>query len=263
MARTAEDTLMLLDVIAGFDPTDPTSADGGTTSRRAPSLRTLAGAVSRMRVGVLREYFGGSTEADVTSCVRDAVKMLGRLVRRVEDVTLPHADEIVPAWSAICLAEASAYHAQTLAKQPQDYGDLVRDRLQVGLAVPAVEYLQAQRVRRKVTRAVAALFERVDLLVLPSMLTEAPTIEAATSTHGSWDVLKDRIRATAPGNLTGLPAVSVPCGFTTSGLPVGLQIMGPHFADRAVLAAAHVYEQHAGWSTRRPRVNDASTVSRR
>jgi aspartyl-tRNA(Asn)/glutamyl-tRNA(Gln) amidotransferase subunit A len=180
------------------------------------------------------------------------------VVRSVEDVVLPHADEIVPAWSAICVAEASAYHAQTLTRQPQDYGDLVRDRLQVGLAVPAVEYLQAQRVRRTITRAVTALFDRVDLLVLPSMLAEAPTIEAATSTHGSWDVLKDRIRATAPGNLTGLPAVSVPCGFTTSGLPVGLQIMGRHFADRTVLAAAHVYEQYAGWSSRRPDLGAAS-----
>ena len=263
MARTAEDALIILDAIAGFDPADPTSADRRTSGGRAPSLRALAGTVSRMRVGVLREFLGGSTETDVVSRVRDAVTALGRLVRSVEDVTLPHADEIVPAWTAICVAEASAYHAQTLARQPEDYGDLVRDRLQVGLAVPAVEYLQAQRVRRTITRDVAALFERVDLLVLPSMLTEAPTIASATSTHGSWDVLKDRIRATAPGNLTGLPAVSVPCGFTTSGLPVGLQIMGPHFADRTVLAAAHVYEQHAGWWTRRPRLDAGPTAAPR
>lgn len=115
-----------------------------------------------------------------------------------------------------------------------------------------MEYLQAQRVRRTVTDAMAALFERVDLLVLPSMLTEAPTIEAATSTHGSWDVLMDRIRSTAPANLAEMPAASVPCGFTTSGLPVGLQIIGPHFADWMVLAAAHAYEQHTGWTKRRP-----------
>jgi len=257
MARTAEDASMLLDAIAGFDQADPTSANLGRG--RPQSLRTLARNVRRLRVGVLREFLGGSTEADVASCVRAAATTLGRLVRSVEEVALPHADEIVPAWSAICVAEATAYHQHTLARQPEDYGDLVRDRLQVGLAVPAVEYLQAQRVRRTITGDLAALFERVDLLVLPSMLTEAPTVEAATSTHGSWEVLKDRIRATAPANLTGLPAVSVPCGFTTSGLPVGLQIVGPHFADRTVLAAAHVYEQEAGWSTRRPSLPGAAS----
>lgn len=258
MARTAEDAAILLAAVAGFDPADPTSVNPGRTGGRPRSLRTLSGTVRRLRVGVLREFLGGSTEADVASCVRAAVTALGRLVRSVEEVALPHADEIVPAWSAICIAEATAYHEQTLARQPEDYGDLVRDRLQVGLAVPAVEYLQAQRVRRTITGEIAALLTRVDLLVLPSMLTEAPTIEAATSIHGSWDVLKDRIRSTAPCNLTGLPAVSVPCGFTTSGLPVGLQIVGRHFADKIVLAAAYVYEQEAGWSTRRPALEGAT-----
>ncbi len=249
MARTAEDAALLLDTIAGFDPADPTSAD--TSKRRRKSFRTLAREVGRLRVGVFGEFLGRGTAADITAAVRAAVAGLEPLVGTVEDVALPHAEEIVSAWSAICFAEASAYHEPTLARRPEDYGDLVRERLQVGLAAPAVQYLQAQRVRRTIMKAFATLFERVDLLVLPTMLAEAPTI-AATGATGSWIALMERIRSTAPFNLTGLPAVSVPCGFTDSGLPVGLQIVGPHFADRTVLAAAHVYERAMRWWKRRP-----------
>jgi aspartyl-tRNA(Asn)/glutamyl-tRNA(Gln) amidotransferase subunit A len=256
MARTSEDAAILLEAILGFDAADPTSALRRPAEGRERPLRALARDVRRLRVGVVREFLGGGTQPDIASRVAAAVEALGPLVRSVDDVSLPHADELVPAWTAICVAEAAAYHERTLAQHPEDYGELVRDRLLAGLAVPAVEYLQAQRVRRTVTRAFAALFERVDLLVLPSMLAEAPTIEAATSTHGAWQVLMDRIRSTAPANLTGLPAVSVPCGFTSSGLPVGLQLVGRHFADRMVLAAAHAYERRSGWTTRRPAVSD-------
>ncbi len=249
MARTAQDAALLLDAIAGFDPADPTSAHGSKGRRK--SFRTLTHAVDRLRVGVVGEFLGSGTAADVAATVRAAVTALEPLVATVEDVVLPLAEEIVPAWSAICFAEASAYHEPTLARRPEDYGDLVRERLQVGLAVPAVQYLQAQRVRRMIIREFATLFERVDLLVLPAMLAEAPTI-ASTGASGSWIALMERIRSTAPFNLTGLPAASVPCGFTDSGLPVGLQIVGPHFADRTVLAAAHVFEQATGWWKRRP-----------
>ncbi len=258
MARTVEDAALLLEAIAGSDPADPTSVDVRKGTGRRTSLRALAQDVRRLRVGVPGEFLRGSTEPNVAARVRAAVKVLEPRVRAVENVALPHAEEIVPAWSAICAAEATAYHEQTLARQPEDYGDLVRHRLQAGLVVPAAAYLQAQRLRRTIIKEFAALFERIDLLVLPAMLTEAPTIGAATSAHGSWEVLRDRIRSTAPFNLTGLPAVSVPCGFTDSGLPVGLQIVGPRFADRTVLAAAHVYEQEAGWWTRRPELESVT-----
>ncbi len=250
MARTAEDAALLLDAIEGFDPADPTSAHAPQGRRK--SFHTLAREVRRLRLGVFGEFLGG-TASDIAAAIRAAVAALESLVGTVEDVAMPHIDEIVPAWSAICFAEASAYHETTLARRPEDYGDLVRERLQVGLALPAVQYLQAQRVRRTIIGEFAALFERVDLLVLPTLLAEAPTI-AATSASGSWIALMERIRSTAPFNLTGLPAVSVPCGFTDSGLPVGFQVIGPHFADRTVLAAAHVYERATGWWKRRPRL---------
>ncbi|MDR7482338.1 MAG: amidase [Armatimonadota bacterium] len=260
MARTAEDAAILLDAIAGVDPADPTSATGPAPIRRR-SLRALVQEVRTLRVGVLAAFLDGGTAPDVAARVRDAIAVLRPLVGAVEEVALPHADEIIPAWWTICLAEASAYHQLTLARQPEDYSEPVRERLLAGLAIPAVQYLQAQRVRRVIVQACAALFRRVDLLVLPTAPKEAPTISAVMS-GGPWDVLRERIRATAPFNLTGLPAVSVPCGFTASGLPVGLQIVGARFADRMVLAAAHAFERAAGWWTRRPPVEAGERLPR-
>jgi aspartyl-tRNA(Asn)/glutamyl-tRNA(Gln) amidotransferase subunit A len=257
MARTAEDAALLLDAIAAWDPADPTSSSPPPPARRR-TLRGLARTLRGLRVGVLTQFLDGGTAPEIVARVRDAVTVLESLVGTVEEVALPHSDQIVPAWWTICLAEAAAYHQPTLARQPQDYSDRVRARLLAGLAIPAAQYLQAQRVRRAVVAACAALFRRVDLLVLPAAPAEAPPIAAVTS-GGPWEAMRERIRLTAPFNLTGLPAVSVPCGFTASGLPVGLQIVGPRFADRTVLAAAWGYERAAGWWRHRPPVAAAST----
>ncbi|MDR7555840.1 MAG: amidase [Armatimonadota bacterium] len=259
MARTAEDAALLLDAIAGVDPADPTSTAPPAPVRRQ-TLRGLARTLRRLRVGVLTQFLDGGTAPEVAARVREAIRVLEPLVGAVEEVVLPHADEIVPTWWTICLAEAAAYHQPTLARQPQDYSDRVRARLLAGLAIPAAQYLQAQRLRRAVVVACAGLFRRVDLLVAPAAPAEAPSLSAVYS-GGPWDAMRERIRLTAPFNLTGLPAVSVPCGFTASGLPVGLQLVGPRFADRTVLAAAHAYERAAGWRTRRPPVVAASVAA--
>ncbi len=253
MARTVEDAAILLDAMAGHDPADPTSiaAPRGQGDGRRPPLDASAQAVRSLRIGVAGEFFGEKTAPGVAARVREALRVLHPLVAGVEEVTLPLLEEMVAAWWTICLVEASAYHQQTLGERAQDFGPVVRERLQAGLAIPAVQYLQAQRVRRAAVLEFDTLLARVDLLALPATFAEAPAIEGTDAVHSS-DVLRRRIVATAPFNLLGLPAVSVPCGFTDSGLPVGLQIVGRHGADRVVLAAAHLYEQSAGWWTRRP-----------
>jgi aspartyl-tRNA(Asn)/glutamyl-tRNA(Gln) amidotransferase subunit A len=243
MARTVDDTALLLDAMAGFDPADPTSI-AAPPEASAPAARAL-------RIGVAREFFGDKTAADVAARVREAVRTLEPMVAGVEEVAVPLLDEMIGAWWTICLAEASAYHQETLRTRPQDFGPIVRERLQAGLAIPAVQYLQAQRLRRAAVLEFDALLAKVDLVVLPSAFSDAPRIEGADAAHAS-DTLRQRIAPTAPFNLLGVPAVSVPCGFSDAGLPVGLQIAGRRGEDRLVLAAARVYEQAAGWWTRRP-----------
>jgi aspartyl-tRNA(Asn)/glutamyl-tRNA(Gln) amidotransferase subunit A len=253
MARTVEDAAILLDAMAGFDPADPTSIAPGDAAR--PPLEASAPALRSVRLGVVGGQLANETAADVAVRVREAVRVLQPLVAEVQEVTLPMLEEMVAAWWTICLAEASAYHQQTLAECAQDFGPIVRERLQAGLAIPAVQYLQAQRVRRAAVLEFDKLLARVDLLVLPAAFAEAPPIAAADAVHSS-EVLRRRTVPTAPFNLLGLPAVSVLCGFTDSGLPVGLQIVGRRGEDRLVLVAAHLYEQSAGWWTRRPPLDE-------
>ena len=259
IARTVEDAAILLDAISGYDPTDPTSVEVKSGRSHKKSLRSLAREARHLRVGVLAEFLGGFTAPEVAACVRTGIKTLERLVATVEEVALPRIDEAISAWTAICYSEASAYNQQALAQRPQDFSNVLRQRLQLGLAIPAVQYVQAQRVRLMIVVEYAALFRRFDLLVLPSNRTEAPTILEATAPNGPLDDLRERLVHLAPFNLAGLPAASVPCGFISSGLPVGLQIVGPRFSDRLVLATAHLYEQTAEWWRARPQIDADGT----
>lgn len=230
MARTVEDVALLFDVIVErAQPAEPK-------------------AVSVLRVGAILP----EVQPEIKQRVASALETLASVVAGVEEVSLPDLDETMAVWWTTCLAEAAAYHQPTLAERPSDYGVAVRERLQAGLMIPAAQYLQARRVRRAIDRAFEALFERVDVLVLPATVAEAPTIEAAVA--GSSEGMRERIRLLAPFNVAGLPAISVPCGFTDSGLPVGLQVAGPPWADRTVLALARAYEAASGPSAFHPQV---------
>ncbi len=241
MARTAEDAAILLDAIAGPDPLDPTTRQ----TMAAPPSRGAVERLDQLRVGVVAAFWDPQDASpEFLNVVRGAVQVLESVAGEVVEVSLPHAREVVPAWWTLCLAEAAAYHRSFLRDHLPDYCATVRELLLAGLAVPAAQYVQARRVQRLITRQVGALFEQVDVLVLPTMLREAPPAEAAAAS-GSWEALRRRIQPVAPFNLTGMPAVSVPAGRTASGLPVGLQVVGPHHADRTVLAVAAAVQQAA------------------
>jgi aspartyl-tRNA(Asn)/glutamyl-tRNA(Gln) amidotransferase subunit A len=151
-------------------------------------------------------------------------------------------------------AEASAYHQQWLRTRPEDYSPLTRDRLEAGSAIPAVHYIDAQRARRRIAETFADAFQRVDILALPAAPTEAMRIgETRLRIDGEEvDILRALVRITGPFNVTGSPAVSVPCGWTGSGLPVGLQLAGRPFEDHVVLAAARAFEHAHGQELRLP-----------
>ncbi len=146
------------------------------------------------------------------------------------------------------LGEGYAYHERTLRARPRDYGDLLRTELQVGALFTSADYIQAQRLRSALRRQYAEALHRVDVIASPTFAIAAPPIDApglAVTAMPSF---------TGPYNLTGLPAVSVPCGFTADGLPVGLQIAGRPFDESTVLRAAYAYEQASRWFERHPPV---------
>ena len=174
----------------------------------------------------------------------DALKELGA---RLEEVTIPSLAYVRAANSIIMLCEAYSFHERNLKTRPQDFGEMVRARFRIGGLFSASDYVKAQRCRQVVKREFADVLKRVDVLVTPTMTQPAAAFEGYDSTS--------TIRGpsfSAPFNLTGLPAISVPAGFTAAGLPVGMQIAGKPFDEPTILRAAYTYQQHARWFERRP-----------
>ncbi len=245
MARSAADVALILGVIAGHDPADETSSDEPVPDyAKMLEGRGLKG----LRVGVPREHFFANVNAEVAAAVRGAISTLEELGSQVSEVSLPHIGEAPAAVSAIMFTEALAYHRRWLAERPQDYGDDIRGRLEMGLLYPAVSYIQAQRLRSLIVDEWReSVFDRVDLLAVPATPVPAPSLEEA-----DLQVTVTLMRLTNPFNLLGVPAVSVPCGFTGGGLPIGLQLVGRWFEEGTVLGAAHAYQQATDWHKRAP-----------
>jgi aspartyl-tRNA(Asn)/glutamyl-tRNA(Gln) amidotransferase subunit A len=172
----------------------------------------------------------------------------------VVEIAPPPPSEAVPALLAILMPEATAYHLPWLRERPQDYSPAVRERLELGAVTPAVSYIQAQQVRRRFTDAFRRAMEGVDLVVTPSGPTAATPLEGdlITGDEADPEVLAALIAFSGPFDLTGFPAISIPCGFTEGGLPVGMQLVARPWDEAPLLAAAHAYEQATDWHRRLP-----------
>ena len=248
MTWTVEDTALMLQAIAGHDPRDPT-----TSTAPVPDYsQALREDIGGLTIGVPRHYFFASSpdvNPEVVSTVEKGLAVLQELGARVEEVTIPSLDYVRAANSVIMYSEAFAFHSPNLKTRPQDFGEMVRARFRIGGLFTAGDYVQAQRVRQVVKREFAEVLRRVDVLVTPTMTQPAAAFEGYDALAG---VLGPSF--TAPFNVTGLPAISVPCGFTGAGLPVGMQIVGKPFDEPTILRAAYAYQQQARWFEKRPPV---------
>ena len=250
MTRTAQDAALLLEGLAGFDPLDPGSAPAAQF--RATDLDSVD--LSRLRVGVPRELLDSGTDAEVRGIVNRAIEQLGACVGSIDAAELPSSEDLLATEFVILFAEAAAIHQPWLRTRAPDYAPLTRDRLEAGSAIPAIHYIDAQRRRRVLIEQFAQLHKRFDVLALPAVPVPAMRLaETSLTINGELtDVFHGLIRVTGPFNVTGAPAVSVPCGWTSGGLPVGLQLTGRHFEDHVVLAAARAFEQAHGEPLRLP-----------
>ena len=248
MTRTVEDTAYMLQAIAGHDPKDPTSSQAPVPDYS----RSLREDIRGVRIGLPRHYFFAEdpgVSPEVVAKVEQAVSVLEELGAHVEEVTIPSLDHVRAANSVIMVSEAFAYHEPNLKTRPQEFGEIVRGRFRIGGLMSASDYLQAQRVRTWARRDFARVMKTVDFLVTPTMTQPAAAFEGYDPTF--------TVRGksfTAPFNVTGLPAISIPCGFTENGLPIGMQIAGKPFDEPGVIQAAYTYQQHAGWHELRPPV---------
>ncbi len=250
MVRTVEDAALAMNAIAGYAPTDVASARVDIpdyTTARTGELRGL-------RIGLPREYFEAPLDPQVSKAVTDAVALLGSMGAKVTDVSLPMYQQSQAISTAILMAEASAYHRDLLLRDGDKLYPPVRLRLEAGLFISAADYLRAQQARTLFDREARQLLEQVDLLAGPTEPVTAPKLLATEVQAGEQEVgtTAALTQYTRPYNITGFPAITVPCGFSDEGLPLALQLAGRPFDELTVLRAAHAYEQATDWHKRRP-----------
>jgi aspartyl-tRNA(Asn)/glutamyl-tRNA(Gln) amidotransferase subunit A len=244
MARTAADTALLLQVIAGYDPQDTTSEE-----MKVPDYaQALRANVPSIRIGIAREFFFADLDPDIEAAMKDALSVLEKLTAGIREVSLS-ANTMESLRDVVRAAEAYAYHREFVAKTPELYQPLTLKRIRAGADVTTPAYIQARRELAQVRRTAGKSIESVDALVTPTLPIPPPAISDPKA-----DDILPAVRNTSPFNVNGLPAISVRCGFTSAGLPIGMQIIGPHGGDTVVLQLAHAYEQATDWHKRRPQV---------
>lgn len=240
MTKTVKDAAILLEVIAGYDDKDPTCIDVPTSAYSS----AITGDVSELVIGINESYFFRDVDAGVEKNVRNGIRLLEEMGARVIPVDIPSIEYAPFAEMITIISEASAIHHQNLIERPQDFGDDVRILLELGELVTAVDYLQAQQIRYQLNHDFRQVFQSVDVLITPTLPFTPPLIGQDTVLLNGKEVnfLDHVIRFTGPENITGLPAISVPCGFSDE-MPVGLQIIGPPFKEDIILNVAYAIEQ--------------------
>jgi aspartyl-tRNA(Asn)/glutamyl-tRNA(Gln) amidotransferase subunit A len=250
MTRTVRDGALMLELVAGADPHDATS------SRRPVGrlLQALERPPAGLRVGLPENfYFDGVTE-EVRAAVQGAARLLEMQGARVRTLRLPDPAPLADVANILARSESAVVHARVVRERPHELGAAVRSRLEVGFHISAHDYLQAARLRARLTREfVSEVFAEVDAVLAPTIPEPAPALVAVTA--GPADEVVRRMgrfsRLTRPFNALGLPAVSLPCGATADGRPLGVQIVGRPFDEATVLCLAHAVEQ-AGGAPARP-----------
>ena len=234
-ARTVTDVAIVLQAIAGYDDADITSQNVPVNDYGS----SLSDSTTRIRVGVPRDYFYEDLDPEVFAAIERALGFVQTLVNEIKEVRLD-----VPADRTLQAAESFAVHTADVARSPEAYQPETLRRIRSGENVSAAEYIHHRRELEKVRRGIQGIFSDVDLLLTPTTPIPAPAIAELTANADAMRPAELRLlRNTRPFNVWGLPAISIPCGFTRGGLPIGLQIAGPHWREDLVLHLAYAYEQ--------------------
>jgi aspartyl-tRNA(Asn)/glutamyl-tRNA(Gln) amidotransferase subunit A len=250
MTRTVADAAVIMRTIAGHDPKDV------FTARLPVPDYALDGDVRKVRVGVIREYFeSGLLDRESADAVRAAATVLGRLGARVDEVSLPMILLAGVIFCAIADSGSAVQHRKELLQEPDLLDAGPRRRMLAASLLPVALYYKVEQARNLMRDQVRAALERFDVLICPSAPGPAGRIDRAqVATWTTEDLIKfwQRGSHTSPFSLAAVPALSMPCGYTASGLPIGMQIVGRPFAEGTVLQAAHAYETNSDAHTKRP-----------
>lgn len=239
MARSLDDVAALYEVLVGYDAADPWAVEHPLAA--APDLRGL-------RIGLPTEFFFEDVEPAIDSAVRTAAEQLGELGADVRPVSVPGASEAVHTANRLIRAEALSVHAERMATDPERFGEDVRRRLDLGYAITGVEVALAIRAMREWRARMLAVFEGLDVILTPTTNAVAPLIVESELIATTAKLT----RFTYAWSLAGMPAVSVPCGSSADGLPIGMQLAAAPWHDRVALRAGVAYQATTSWHRRRP-----------
>jgi aspartyl-tRNA(Asn)/glutamyl-tRNA(Gln) amidotransferase subunit A len=252
MARTVRDVATLLSVMASAEAPPP----GAARPREALYRTAFSRPVRGMRIGWPSSYFFDRVEPQILAALKKAAAVFEDLGAHIEEVTMPDLDAALEAAQTIALAEASHFHTTSgwFPERALEYGEDVRAHLALGLGVTAVTYLAAFDLRRKINTEFQLIFRRVSALITPTAPVAAPLLGAERVRAGrSIAPLRAAlIHQTRPANFTGVPAISLPCGFTRDRLPIGMQLIAPMWSEPRLLRFAFAYEQATDWHRQHP-----------
>jgi aspartyl-tRNA(Asn)/glutamyl-tRNA(Gln) amidotransferase subunit A len=251
MTRTVEDAAIILQEIAGYDPEDENSKNVPVPNY----LETLKHPINGIRIGILSGDYLGPIDNEVKTALDKVIFTLNHLgVVIFDNLELPFIEEALNPSITIMSTEAAEYHKDNLAKRPYDYSENIFNRLMSGLGTSRTAYIDAKQVQRSIHQMLLKKMQDLDAIFLPMLPLEAPTIgeEQVMVSGRTLDLRSAVTRLTQPFNLTGFPAISIPCGFTSSGFPIGFQLVAKPFQEEKLLMVGHAYEQENQWFTKHP-----------
>ncbi|MFH0297249.1 amidase [Bradyrhizobium sp. 31Argb] len=252
LAQTAEDCALLLGLTAGSDPEDPTAS----TLSVPDYLEAAKGSLKGLKIGLPTAFYVDDLDSEVARILDETIAVLKREGAEIVKVELPDQRQLSSASQIVLAAEAAAFHKRWMIERPQDYGAQVLMRLQNGLAVPAVSYLEAMRWRGPALAAYNAAVAGLDAVIAPAAPVPAPTIAESDVGNGpgAEAVIQRLTRFTRPVNYLGLPSLAIPSGFTRTGLPVGMQLIGRSFEEATLLRIGAAFQRATDFHAKVPKL---------
>ena len=248
MTRTAADAAAMFGAIAGYDPNDPTSLPDPTPDY----LETIGDGVRGLRIGIDRGYSHDDVDPQVTAALDEAERVFAGLRATIRPAAFPDYRALVRRWIAMCSVETAAAHLETYPSRRSEYGPDLAQLIDQGHATSGVEIAQILMERIAFQRKLDALFEHIDVLLIPTMPVPVPSLATMASYGEDPNILLGILRFTAPFNFTGNPTLTLPAGFDANGLPLSLQIVGPKLSEDVLLRVGQAFQNVTDWHRRRP-----------
>jgi amidase len=248
MCRSAADAAAMLGVIAGADANDPTALQAPVPKY----LAEIGNGVRGLRIGVDRQYTQDGIDPQVVAALLEAERTLTELGAEIREVRFPSYQKLVSQWIAMCSVETAEAHLETYPSRKSEYGPDLAQLIEQGRSVSGVEIAAIHHERLKFSGALAALFEDIDLLLIPTMPVPIPTLTKMSEYGADPTVLLNILRFTAVFDFSGSPTITLPMGMASDQMPLSMQLVGPHLSEDVLARAGHAFQSITDWHTRRP-----------